>query len=127
MQKSLGIFRVAAVFVLAVLFGAGASLGAIDIPEKLKDIPLYQGSKVQHAMDMGNSAMLTVKVDAKSDAVADYYKSIMKAKGWNVAFQAEQENAKMIHFQKDKQILQVTIHTEKDGNSTIYNLVISTQ
>ncbi len=33
----------AAVCLFCILFGAGLAFGAIDIPDKLKDIPLYQG------------------------------------------------------------------------------------
>ncbi len=127
MGKSLRILRLAAVCVFCVLFGIGPALGAIDIPEKLKDIPLYQGSRVQHAMDMDTSAMLTATVDANSDAIADFYKNTMKAKGWKVAFQAEQENVKIIHFQKDKQVFQITIQNEKEGGATTYNMVITAQ
>jgi hypothetical protein len=127
MGKSFGILRLAAVCVFCVLFGIGSALGAIDIPEKFKDIPLYKGSKVQHAMDMDTNAMLTATVDAKSDAIVDFYKNTMKAKGWKVAFQAEQENVKMIHFQKDKQIFQITIQNEKEGGPTTYNMVITAQ
>jgi len=109
-----------------ILFGIGPALGAIDVPEKLKGIPLYAGSNIQHAMDMDSTAMLTATVDAKSDAVADFYKNTMKAQGWKVALQAEQEHVKIIHFQKAEQIFQLTIQNEKEGGVTTYNLVIST-
>jgi hypothetical protein len=127
MGKSLGILRSAAAFVFCILFGIGTAFGAIDIPEKLKDIPLYKGSKVEHAMNMDTAAMVTATVDAKTEEIADFYMNTMKAKGWKVAFQAEQEKVKMIHFQKDKQIFQITIQKEKEGAPTTYNLVISAQ
>ena len=127
MGKSWGVFRLAAVSMFCVLFSIGPALGAIDVPEKLKGIPLYAGSRVQHAMDMDSSAMLTATVDAKGDAIADFYKNTMKEQGWKVAFQAEQENVKIIHFQKAKQMFQLTIQNEKEGGPTTYNLVISNQ
>lgn len=127
MGKSLGILRLAAVCVFCILFGIGAALAGIDTPEKLKDIPLFQGSKVQHAMNMDTTAMLTATVDAKSDAIADFYKNSMKSKGWKIAFQAEQENVKMIHFQKDSQVFQITIQNEKEGDATTYSLMITSQ
>ncbi len=127
MKKGWGIFRLAAVCMVCVLFGIGPAFGTIDIPEKLKEIPLYEGSKVQHAMEMENNAMLTATVNAKSDVIADFYKNTMKGRGWKVAFQAEQENVKVIHFQKDKRVFQVTVQNEKEGGATTYNLVISSQ
>ena len=127
MGKRWVVFRLAAVCMFCVLFGIGTAFGAIDIPEKLKDIPLYKGSKVQQAMDMDTSAMLSATVNAKSDAVADFYKSTMKGQGWKIAFQAEQDKMKIIHFQKDKQFFQLTVQNENEGGETTYNLVISNQ
>ena len=125
MRRSVGTIGMAAACVFFVFLGA--SVAAIDIPEKFKDIPLYQGSKVLHAMDMDTSAMLSATVDAKSEAVIDFYKNLMKGKGWKVAFQAEQEKARYIHFQKDNQIFQVTVQNEKEGGPTTYSLVITTK
>jgi hypothetical protein len=106
-----------------ILFCAGAAF-SVDIPERLKDIPLYQGSAVQHAMDMPNHAMLIATVKARGNAIADFYKNAMTAKGWKVAFQAEQEDVKIVHFQKDKLIFQVTIQLEKGGEAKSYNLLM---
>jgi hypothetical protein len=59
-------------------------------------------SEVQQAMDMENHAMLSATVKAKIDAIADFYKSAIPGKGWKAAFQTEQEDMKIIQFQKDK-------------------------
>ena len=77
----------AAVCLFCILFGASLALGTVDIPDKLKDIPLYQGSKVKQAINMENNAMIMATVEAKADAVADFYKNIMAGKGWKLAFQ----------------------------------------
>lgn len=127
MRRSWGLFGLAAVCAFCVLFTTGAALAAIDIPEKLKDIPLYEGSKIQHVMDMDATAMLIASVKATPDQVADFYRNTMKQQGWKVAFQAEQESAKVIHFKKENRIFQVTVQTGKDGSDTTYNLVISAQ
>lgn len=44
-----------------------------------------------------------------------------------MAFQAEMEDMKIIQFQKDKLLLQVTIQSEKAGEATIYNLLTTSQ
>ena len=54
-------------------------------------------------------------------------KNTMTAKGWKTAFQAEQEEVKVIHFQKDKQVFQVTIQLEKEEDTTTYNLMMTSQ
>ncbi|MFZ2446516.1 MAG: hypothetical protein WAW37_09165 [Syntrophobacteraceae bacterium] len=112
---------------ICILFGVGPAFGAIDIPAKLKDIPLYKGSKIQHAMDMETNAMVTATVKEKPETVADFYKNTMKGKGWKVVFQAQQETTQMIHFQKDKQLLHITVQGGEGEEATTYNLVISSQ
>ena len=117
----------AAVCLFCILFGAGLAMGTIDIPDKLKDIPLYQGSKVQQAINMENHAMIIASVKAKADAVADFYKNLMVGKGWKLAFQSDQEDAKIIHFQKDKQVFQLTVASEKKSEEITYTLMLTSQ
>jgi hypothetical protein len=117
----------AAVCLFCILFGASLALGAVDIPDKLKDIPLYQGSKVKQAINMENNAMIMATVEAKADAIADFYKNIMAGKGWKLAFQSDQEDAKILHFQKDKQAFQLTVSSEKESKETTYTLTLISQ
>ncbi len=117
----------AAVCLFCILFGAGLAVGAIDIPDKLKDIPLYQGSKVTQAINMENHAMIVASVKAKADAIADFYKNIMAEKGWKLVFQSGQEDTKIIHFQKDKQVFQLTVTGEKKAEETTYTLMFASQ
>ena len=112
---------------VCILFGLGSAFAAIDIPAKLKDVPLFQGAKVEHAMDMENHAMVTAKVKAKPEAVAEFYKGAMQGKGWKIFMQAEQDNVKLIHFRKDNQMLQVSIQTEEGEEETTFNLVMTSQ
>jgi len=126
MERRLGnvVFVVLCAFCVLSISGKAFS---VEVPEQLKGIPLYQGSTVQHAMEMTNHAMLVVSVSAKGDAVADFYRNALVAQGWTAAFQAEQENIKIMHFKKDKRMLQVTIQLEKGGETTTYNLVITSE
>ena len=109
------------------LYCLGTVYGAVEVPAKFKDIPLYEGSKVVHAMDMEKNAMLSATVKAGAEAVSDFYKNAMKASGWKLAFQMEQESTKVLHFQKDKLVFQVTIQAEENNPLTTYNLVITSQ
>jgi hypothetical protein len=126
MEKRWGSLAFAVVCTFCILFSAGAAL-AVSVPDKLKDIPLYQGSTVKQAMDMDTHAMLIATVKAKVDDIAGFYKNAMLAKGWKVGFQAEQEEVKIIHFQKDKLIFQLTIQSEKDSEETTYHLMMTSQ
>jgi len=126
MEKRRGIWALTVLCSVFVLLGAGAAF-AVDVPEKLKDIPLYQGSTVQQALDMQNNVMLVAAVKAKGSDIADFYKKTMTAKGWKVAFQAEQNDVKILHFQKDKLVFQVTIQLENGDQAKTYSLMMITQ
>jgi hypothetical protein len=126
MEKRRGIWALTVLCSVFVLLGAGTAF-AVDVPEKLKDIPLYQGSTVQQALDMQNNVMLVAAVKAKGSDIADFYKKTMTAKGWKVAFQAEQNDVKIVHFQKDKLVFQVTIQLENGGEAKTYHLMMITQ
>ncbi len=123
-NKNVG-FVFAAVCAVIILFGLSCASWAVDVPAKLKDIPIFQGAKIEQAMDMENHAMLTAKVNAKPEAIASFYKGAMEAKGWKTFFQAEQENTRIIQFQKGDQMLQIGIQT--DGDGTTFNLVVTTK
>ncbi len=122
MEKRWRILALAVACTLCILFD-GCRAFAVEVPEKLRDMPLYQGSTVRQAIDMTNHAMLVATVKAGGDAIADFYKKAMAAKGWKLAFQAEQEDIKLINFQKDKMVFQVTIQLEKGAEETTYNLL----
>jgi|SRR5208337_4071312 len=127
MDKRTGFFLLSVTVVACVLYALRPAFGAIDVPAKFKDIPLYDGSKIIQAMDMDNNAMLSATVKASADAVSEFYKNAMKRSGWKLVFQMDQDNAKVLHFQKDKQVLQVTIQVEEKNALTTYNLVITSQ
>jgi hypothetical protein len=76
---------------------------------------------------MDNHAMIVASVKAKADAIADFYKNIMVEKGWKLVLQSEQEDTKVIHFQKDKQVFQLTVSGEKKAEETTYTLMITSR
>ncbi|MGO8945684.1 MAG: hypothetical protein ACLQJ7_18675 [Syntrophobacteraceae bacterium] len=126
MDKRIRVFVLSVAVVACVLYALGPAFGAIDVPAKFKDIPLYDGSKIVHAMDMENNAMLGATVKASADAVAEFYKNAMKGSGWKLVFQMDQDKAKILHFQKGNLVLQVTIQADEKEALTTYNLVIAT-
>ena len=126
MEKRWGILAFAVMCVFCILSAAGSAF-AVEVPEKLRDIPLYQGSTVQQTMDTTDNVLLVAAVKAKGDAIANFYKNTMTAKGWKVAFQADQEDVKIIHFRKDKLLFQVTIQLENGEEATTYNLFMTSQ
>jgi hypothetical protein len=127
MVNKMRVYVLSIAVVACVLYALGPAFGAIDVPAKFKNIPIYEGSKIIHAMDMDANAMLSATVKASADAVSEFYKNAMKASGWKLAMQMDQDNAKVLHFQKDKQIFQVTIQFEEKDALTTYNLVIASQ
>jgi hypothetical protein len=127
MDKRMRVFVLSVAVIACVLYALGPAFGVIDIPAKFKDIPLYDGSKIVHAMDMENNAMLSATVKASADAVSEFYKNAMEGSGWKLALQMDQDKAKILHFQKGKQTLQVIIQVDEKDALTTYNLVIASQ
>jgi hypothetical protein len=127
MNRKMRVFVLSVSVMVCFLCAFGRPVGAVEVPAKFKEIPLYEGSKVVHAMDMENNAMLSATVKASADAVSDFYKNAMKSSGWKLSFQMDQESAKVLHFQKDKLIFNVAIQTEENNPETTYNLAISSQ
>jgi hypothetical protein len=107
-----------------VLAGLGIAFGAMDLPEKLKDVPLYPGSKIVQTMDMGANSMVMLQVKADRDAVLEFYKKDFKGKGWKVAFQAEQEDSALIHFTKNNEMVQVNVQHGDEGDEGMVNYQI---
>ena len=64
MDRRMRVLVLSVAVVVCVLYALGPAFGAIDVPAKLKDIPLYEGSRIVHAMDMENNAMLSATVKA---------------------------------------------------------------
>lgn len=126
MQKGSRILAFAVMYAFCALFGAGIAFG-VAIPEKLKDIPLYQGSTVQQTMDMTNQTMLIAVVKAKSEDVAAFFRKTMTEKGWKTAFQMAAESAETMQFKKDKQMLQITIQQDKGTEATTYTMMMTSE
>lgn len=126
MKKASRILALAVMGAFCVLLTAGIAFG-IQIPEKLKGIPLYQGSTVQQTMDMTNQTMLIAVVEAKSEDVAAFYRKTMNEKGWKTAFQMAAKSAETMQFTKDKQILQITVQQDKGASTTTYTMALSSE
>jgi len=109
----------ATIFLLFLAFAP--ALPAMDLPNKLAQVPVFSGAKIVQVMDMGNSAMAMLEVKADNQALMKFYKKEMEGKGWKTAFQAEQEDNAIIHFTKDNQTIQIS--TGKDGDKTSYQMV----
>lgn len=113
--------------VVILCMGLGPACAAMEIPDKLKEIPLYSGSKTLQVMDMGNNSMAMFSVKADREAIVEFYKQNMKAKGWTVAFQTEQEDAAVIHFMKDGRTIQIAVHKGDEPGTVQYHLLSVSQ
>jgi hypothetical protein len=109
--------------ILCLIIGLGTAFGAMELPSKLKEVPLYSGSKIIQVMDMGTGSMATLSVKASRDALLDFYRQKMKANEWKIAFQAEQEDSAVIHFSKGKQMIQLSVQKGETEGDLQYNLL----
>lgn len=106
-----------------VLWMASGALAAMALPDQLKDVPLFPDSKIEQVMDMQGHSMAVLKVKADRDAVFEFYKKNMAGSGYKIVFQLQQEDAAVIHFQKNKQVIQVTIQDKEEDGSITYTLL----
>jgi hypothetical protein len=97
-------------------------LAAMELPNKLALVPVYSGAKIVQVMDMGNSAMAMLEVNADNQALMKFYKQEMQGKGWKTAFQAEQEDSAVIHFTKGSETIQISTDKGEKG-LTAYQMV----
>lgn len=122
--------RLPGVVLLQVLFlcaGMNLAYGAMELPSRLKEIPIFAGSKTVQVMDAENNSMALFTVKADRDALLDHYKQAMKGKGWKVVFQAEQEEDAVVHFQKEKDIIQLSVQKDEGEGMLQYQLVSFSQ
>lgn len=120
-------FGVVLLQVFYLFVGFGSAFAAMELPEKLKEVPLYSGSTIVQVMDMGDSSVAMMNVKADREAFLGFYKKSMQAKGWKVAFQAEQEDNAMIHFTKDNQIIQLNVQKGEETGMLQYQLISAHQ
>lgn len=106
-----------------VCTGSYVAFGAMELPSRLKDVPLYSGSKIVQVMDMGNNSMAMMTAKAGRDAVVDFYKQNMTAKGWKIVMQAEQEDVAVVHFSKEKETIQLAVQKGDDQGMIQYHLM----
>lgn len=98
------------------------SFGAMSLPSNLSQVPIYSGSKIVQVMDMGNNSMAALEVKADREALIKFYQKQMQEKGWEKAFQVEQEDNAVIHFTKNNQTIQISADKGENG-TTLYQMV----
>ncbi len=91
------------------------------------DIPFYTGAKVMTASAITEEELFTVQAIAPAsvDAVVEYYKKELKAKGWeeaNIMMQGAPNPMHMLNYTKEKRNVMVIVNND-DGNTS---LVINT-
>jgi hypothetical protein len=113
-----------AVYLLAAI---GVVFAAIELPEKLKDVPTYPGSKIQQVMDYGLQCIVVFTVKAGGDAVVDFYKQNLKTKGWKVIGQAQDQDSEGATFSRiqreERQLIQLTVGKPDAQGMIQYQLI----
>jgi hypothetical protein len=109
--------------VISLLVGFQLAFGAMELPEKLKQVPLYPGSKIQQIMDMGPQSTAILSARADRDALLDFYKQNLKSKGWKIVAQFDQEDGAGITFSKDRQLIQIAVKKGNEEGMLQYQLI----
>jgi hypothetical protein len=109
--------------VICLLVGFHLAFGAMELSEKLKQVPLYPGSKIQQIMDMGIQSMAILSVRVDRDALLDFYRQDLKSKGWKLVAQFEEEDGAGITFSKDRQLIQIAVKKGDAEGMLQYQLI----
>jgi hypothetical protein len=125
-MKSNRTFTMALIYVVLLSFWVTTGFAAMELPEKLSQVPVFSGSKIIQVMDMGDNSMAALEVKADRDALIKFYKDEMKGKGWKTVFQAEQEDSAVLHFMKDNKTIQISANKEEEGKLS-YQMVFMGQ
>lgn len=109
---------------LAVLLIAHTAAAQVEIPQGLKDIPLYEAAKPVMAFADQGAETIAVEVKAKPADVAAFYKKHLLDKGFKLIMEMNQEDASLVAFKKDGMVVSITIGEDGAGK-TLYNIVKS--
>ncbi len=121
-MKLIRIFKIVSIQILLLFFWLAPGFGAMELPAKLSQLPIYSGSKIVHVMDMGDNSMAGLEVKADREALIKFYKKVMQDKGYKIALQVEQEDNAFVHFTKDTQTIQISANKGEEG-VTLYQMV----
>jgi hypothetical protein len=112
---------------LIVLFGVlfiSNTFAQVDVPEGLKNIvPIYEGSKVIHSMQMQGASQALFEVQASPKEIISYYKSIMQQRGWKIVVEMDMENTSMTNLSKDDASLVINAAANK-GEKTMLQILL---
>lgn len=109
--------------VACLLAGFALAMGAMELPEKLKEVPLYSGSKLRQIMDTGPQSMAILSVKADQDSLLEFYKQHLKGKGWKIVAQFEQDDGAGITFSKDPTLIQLVVGKGEEEGMLQYQLI----
>lgn len=115
------------IILLFVVSFISETFAQVEAPEGIKNlVPVYQGAKVIHSMQMQGAAQAIYEVQAGPKEIITYYKDIMQPKGWKVVVEMDMENTSMTSLTKDDANLVFTA-TDDKGEKTMLQILLKTK
>jgi hypothetical protein len=112
------------IIVLCGVLFISNTFAQVDVPEGLKNIvPIYEGSKVIHSMQMQGASQALFEVQASPKEIISYYKGIMQQRGWKVVVEMDMENTSMTNLSKDDASLVINAAANK-GEKTMLQILL---
>jgi hypothetical protein len=93
---------------------------AVAVPERMKDVPIYENATIVQAMEAEEFAQVVYTVSAELKKVIKWYKDIMLKKGWKVVMEMNMENNSILNLAKDNSTLVVNARVDQDGQTTVH-------
>lgn len=106
------------------LFSGPVWAGA-ETPEKLRGIPIFEGSKVIQVIDGPKQWSAVMEVTANRDTVAEFYKKSLEADGWRTVSQSQYATGGVLQLEKGADVIQIALVNRKKDDKVVllYNLV----
>jgi len=87
----------------------------VSLPDTMKDIPLFEGSKIVSSMSQEEAQVVTVDAAGEPKKVKEFYKNTLPKAGWKIEMEMENNDMSLIAFSKDEWKLMITANKTGDA------------
>jgi len=108
------------ILLLVSLCFASMAWATVQVPPRMKDVPIYENATIVQAMEAEEFAQIVYAVSTEIKKVIKWYKDIMLKKGWKVVMEMNMENNSVLNLAKDNLTLVVNTSVDQKGKTTVH-------
>jgi len=108
------------ILLLVSLCFASMAWATVQVPPRMKDVPIYENATIVQAMEAEEFAQIVYAVSTEIKKVIKWYKDIMLKKGWKVVMEMNMEKNSVLNLAKDNLTLVVNTSVDQKGKTTVH-------